>query len=296
MKGLVQTRSSGTVALAIAVIVALAPVTAIGDSREFAWFLATLLVLGAFVVAGVAVGGRFAGVLIDDRFKFSLSRLQIVWWTVLVLSAYLGAVWVNMQASARDPLAIEIPEELWVLLGISTASLVGSPLLKGQKRTGIQLEMTPAQLRGEPRTLASNAEAVHPGEVGSASESVAPSAVNTPPPVRPQVTPPSTEEQTVHSFRDGPIVVFDSASSASWSDIFAGEEVSNWRTVDIAKVQLFIITLVAGVTYAYAIFELFQRGGAIKALPEVSDGMNALLGISHAGYLTHKALPLTPKQ
>ena len=46
-----------------------------------------MLVLLAFV--GYDINGRWAGFLIDSRYKFSLSRLQIMLWTVLALSAYL---------------------------------------------------------------------------------------------------------------------------------------------------------------------------------------------------------------
>jgi hypothetical protein len=49
--------------------------------------MAIMLVVLAFV--GYDINCRWAGFLIDSRYKFSLSRLQIMLWTVLALSAYL---------------------------------------------------------------------------------------------------------------------------------------------------------------------------------------------------------------
>jgi hypothetical protein len=49
--------------------------------------MAIMLVVMAFV--GYDINGRWAGFLIDSRYKFSLSRLQIMLWTVLALSAFL---------------------------------------------------------------------------------------------------------------------------------------------------------------------------------------------------------------
>lgn len=64
----------------------------------------------------------------------SLSRFQMLVWTVLVLSAY-GTLAVT-RAAELDPLTaldVEIPQTVWVLMGISTTSLVGSPLIREQE-------------------------------------------------------------------------------------------------------------------------------------------------------------------
>ena len=39
----------------------------------------------------------------------------------------------NIGRSSPTPLAITVPTQVWLLLGISTTSLVGSPLLKSNK-------------------------------------------------------------------------------------------------------------------------------------------------------------------
>jgi len=65
----------------------------------------------------------------------SLSRFQLVLWTLIILSAFLTIALSRIAANATvNPLNIAMQPELWALLGISTASLVGTPLLNGEKR------------------------------------------------------------------------------------------------------------------------------------------------------------------
>lgn len=101
--------------------------------RVSAWLgILALLVLLVLVIAH-GVTGRWQGTLVDGRNKMSLSRLQLALWTLLVLSGFLAAALSNIRAGQAAPLAIAIPAELWLLLGISVTSLVGSPLILNRK-------------------------------------------------------------------------------------------------------------------------------------------------------------------
>jgi hypothetical protein len=53
---------------------------------------------------------------------------------------------------------------------------------------------------------------------------------------------------------------------------------------------MFFFTLLLVLTYATAIGSLLKNDPLPAALPDVSGGMLALLGISHAGYLANKAI------
>jgi hypothetical protein len=99
----------------------------------FAWYLVLLIFLAFTFVCGHFVTGRWLGALIDERNVMSLSRFQIILWTLLVLSAYFVAVLHNMAMDFSEPMKIEIQEGLWWLMGISTTSLVGSPLILSNK-------------------------------------------------------------------------------------------------------------------------------------------------------------------
>lgn len=99
------------------------------------------------------VPGRFAGALIDNRNKMSLSRLQITLWTILIFSVItvIGldrsipvlegrvsqiAGETSSTESARElhgALNIAFPGELLAALGISTTSLAAASLIKSGK-------------------------------------------------------------------------------------------------------------------------------------------------------------------
>lgn len=103
-----------------------------------------LLILGALVlillVAGHGKTGRFwFGWLINEQNRMSLSRVQMFLWTFIVLSAFLTAVVINFKAGRfLDAIAITLPQELLAAMGISTASLVGSPLILKDKEQRIE--------------------------------------------------------------------------------------------------------------------------------------------------------------
>jgi hypothetical protein len=107
-------------------------------------FLVIIVLMTAFCfVVGKAVTGLWRGLLIDGRNWISLSRFQTVAWTIVVLSGILVAAFGNLAIQGKPgvqlppggPLDFEIPEEIWLVLGISVTSLVGSPLIRNNKRS-----------------------------------------------------------------------------------------------------------------------------------------------------------------
>jgi hypothetical protein len=61
---------------------------------------------------GHGITGRPQGLLIDERRKMSLSRLQLVLWTVTILSGLLTAAVSNIGVRTAAPLAIVIPSQV----------------------------------------------------------------------------------------------------------------------------------------------------------------------------------------
>jgi PKD domain-containing protein len=271
--------------------------------------IASLLFL---VWLGYLINDKWFGVLIDSRNKYSLSRLQLILWLVLIVTAILitfvqnykipapnltiyitGAVQrtlkdvpagctlgdltlsdgkcnpkdlpvvqadlsqVNLgqalqngdhlyipsegtgtaitqsQTGVSEPTGrdFKIPDEILVLLGISTTSLIGSSLLK------------------------------------------------------------STKDQNPNN--DSKIQLNSTPEEARFSDLVKGEETQNFGTVDLAKVQMLYITVGLVIAYGIALAEMFQvnAGSVISQFPPVASGIVLLLGISHAGYLANKAIP-----
>lgn len=233
-------------------------------------FLMSLLFLTIFTtIAGHGVVGLWLGLLIDERNRMTLSRLQLVLWMIVILAGFLVAALRNttFDASALErahlasPLSVVVPPQLWLLLGISTTSLVASPLIRGTKMAA---------------------------------------------PADPQGVPPEAEKERKRTFarlvmqnvpadtieHQGKIVVWRWPEDARFADLFQGDEVGNAAHLDLGKVQMFFFTLVLVFTYSVALTHAFSEASApIASLPAVDQGMVALLGISHAGYLSNNAVP-----
>ena len=222
--------------------------------RLWHWLLNLLLLALFAVLVGHGVTGFWLGLLIDSRNKLSLSRLQMTLWTVLILSAYLTAVLVNIDQEVPAPLAIAVPVELWLLMGISTTALVSSPLI-------VQAKTAQPSSEDEQATTLQRLQ-------GQAVD---------------------VSRVAIH----GRMVVNAAPESASWSDLFRGSDTSNAGLLDLGKLQMFFFTLILLLAYGAGIADLFgHEAGPISALPALDAGMVALLGISHAGYLVSKAAPL----
>jgi hypothetical protein len=161
----------------------------------------------------------------------------------------LTAVLQRVAAGETESLAVAIPQELWWLMGISTASLVGSRLITGQK------------MAAEPRT--------HEGLIKK-----------------------SAPENVGHVV--GVVTTNETPQAASWANIFQQEEVLGKGSLDLSKIQMFFFTVVILVAYCANLWStLSETPGVLVGLPPVADSMNVLLGISHAGYLTNKATPVS---
>jgi hypothetical protein len=124
------------------------------------WFVILAILAGALLVIGRIGNEQWLGVLINPQFHMSLSRLQIVLWTLLVLSAYitiaihrlsgnLAAMDANAiadctktlgraPASAEDcgggAINITLPPELLLAMGISAASFAGTSIIQSAKK------------------------------------------------------------------------------------------------------------------------------------------------------------------
>jgi len=228
-----------------------------------AWLLTMALMAAVVIAAGYNIKNLYFGFLIDRRNRYSLSRLQILIWTLLVLSAYLTAAFVNIRADAEDALAVAIPHELWVLMGISVTSLLGSPLLMNQRRSP-----------QEPRPATTKKTAPRRTARKTANRAV---------------------EKKVTA--DGEVVEYAEPWDATWSDLFKGETKGSDDYLDISRVQMFFFTFILVIAYGYYLGRMFFEQGrgegfeTIESLPAISGGMLALLGISHSAYLGNKAIP-----
>jgi len=91
------------------------------------------------------------------------------------------------------------------------------------------------------------------------------------------------------------VLARNGASKARFSDMFAYDEGTGSLTrLDVTKFQNFVFTAALAVTYLWNCLWLFGKAAtpsAITGLPAFSGVALGILGISHAGYLTGKAIP-----
>ncbi len=223
------------------------------------WLVVLALIAIFFLLTGKAITGRALGILINERKLMSLSRFQLVVWTGLIVSGFFVIALERIHSAvAVQPLAIGIDWQIWALLGISTASFVGTPLLNTNKKSK------------EPRKV----------EL-----------------VKKTATRFNEHEDDVEHNREGILYGNSSIAFARFTDMFQGDELANAQLVDVAKLQLFFFTIVVAIAYGTQLFQLIAYGDLDLPgvrLPVLQDGLLALMGVSHAGYLGAKGIDQTP--
>jgi hypothetical protein len=99
---------------------------------------------------GAGYAGSVFGILIDDRGRYSLTRLQLALWTLIVLSLTAGVFTARAWSRGVDPLGFSIPAQVLGLLGISAGSAVIATGVKAYKNRTRPLFVA-ASLPGEAR-------------------------------------------------------------------------------------------------------------------------------------------------
>lgn len=222
--------------------------------------IALVMAMGAI---GVGVTGQRMGVLWSARNSYSLSRLQICMWTLLIMAALAAVVACRAHgllvpaasAGLEGALNIAIPNELLWVMGISVASAAAAPAILSVK----------AQADGASARQISDAERRVGDPIGT----------------------------------EGQVVIRDAGSDPMVKDLFQGDDVSKAGTVDIGKLQQAVVTLILWTIYFGMVARLLYTGDSagpetangLTQMPKMSDSFVYLLGISHAGYLAYKAAP-----
>ena len=253
--------------------------------------LSAAAIVALVMAAGLAFQGLFFGALIDERNRLSLSRTQMVAWTIVLLGGYSVLAMFNaspcspataasssrLWPSARRPSnrpSASSPQwirSLWAVLGISVAV---SPYLSRR--------ILPFQTVDE--------------EAGGAAREL-------------EVRPTAPQPANMPAGSPRPLDSRASASEASWSDLFQGEWAADADHVDVSRLQHLVITGLLLASYTVLLIEYVQALGGTSVLvamktgapvftsmPPVDGTFVGLLALSHAAYLGFKALPETKRQ
>jgi hypothetical protein len=223
----------------------------LGLDRSWAWLVTLALVAGSFASVGIVIKNRWDGIFIGPQNKISLSRFQLVIWTLVVGSGLLTAGLANVSLGDETPLNISIPTNVWALLGLGSFTFVASPaILTNKERSG---------------AINTRLNEINKALVKTDALKAALTAA-------------------------GPVVRKSDPDDARWRDMFRGDE-SDADLVDFSKVQQLLLTTPLVVVYATALFTMFGGADVQKAFPDVGTGFLSLLGISHAAYLGYKLTP-----
>jgi hypothetical protein len=236
-------------------------------ARLIFWLIAVVLVLGTIAIIGRGIRGGWLGALINKENRMSLTQLQLIIWTTIVVSALFTAALTNIDVTGDDAqdqikqaLDIEIPPELWLLLGINVASVAGTTILKNVKTAKVPTQQA-LERAGFPMTQADGGQRVLTIDTSAKREARGLLLVNTTP------------------------------TAASFADLFSGEEVGNGAYLDIGKFQMSFFTVIVVLVYAVLLGSDFadQFNIPFTAFPDFDESILTLLAISHAGYLVSLA-------
>jgi hypothetical protein len=136
------------------------------------WAISGAVLVVCAALIGRAVKKGLTGILIDDRGRYSLNRFQLVMWTLLVMSTFLGLFFSSGYTAANLKIVFGIPQTLLVLMGISVGSATTAGAVKSGKDQNPQVRVAKAGLLPP-----------HPAAVAAAA------AAGAAPP-QPQVVPP----------------------------------------------------------------------------------------------------------
>jgi hypothetical protein len=187
------------------------------------------------------------GILIDNRGRFSLNRLQVVVWSVVVISLVAGVFFGRLIEGVAEPLAFTIPDRVLGLLGISIGAGVTVGAVKATRATEAAAPAPPAG--GAPPV-------VPPAAEGRAATKLA------------------TYQATGRAPFLAQVFMMEEGEYAD-------------DVVDVTKFQGFGITIVLVVAYvAMAINSIVEANtaGKVSSLPDLKGTFLVLLGISYAGY------------
>ena len=238
-------------------------------TSTWGWIL-LIMVLFIILASSLITKNPLFGWLINEQNRMSLSRLQLFLWTIVILSAFITAVFANLHFKQfESAVAIAIPEELWLAMGISTTSLIGTSLILESKK-----EKDPKQPK-DPQ---------NPNRIEKLDEKL----------------------KKMNMTRVGVLVRSDKPSLL---DLIRGEEVGNSDKIDLTRLQNLFFTFILVGTYMASLSVMFTElvtktpeieniaeNFPIASFPELGSSAIALLTISHAGYLVAKAIDKQPSE
>ncbi|WDT85122.1 hypothetical protein [Alteromonas sp. 009811495] len=253
---------------------------------------------------GKRICGQWTGVLIDGRFKYSLSRAQALILFILLGSAIYAITihnleWQNIPCkySEGDPFSVQDSAENIRQLITSDGNHVfllqadgceyqltqDESVVDSVKKSSMEIDMKFFALMG----LGLSTGLMSPllrrrTNIEGASEKVE--------------VPPTHQEASAASpsikAAIGNVLVNNKSDEAEFADIFVGEKLDDAEQIDLFKVQMAFFSAIVYAVYLLLLNETFliHSGFFISDLPSIEDELLTLLLVSHGGYLSGKVI------
>src|SRR5712692_5246092 len=100
-----------------------------------AWAISAAILIAFAIALGLwAIQRGWLGILIDQRGRYSLTQVQLVLWSIVVLSLIAGVFAGRLlDGQSANSLGFTIPTNLLLVLGISVGSAATTTVIKAQK-------------------------------------------------------------------------------------------------------------------------------------------------------------------
>ncbi|HJQ92775.1 MAG TPA: hypothetical protein VJ874_00650, partial [Candidatus Thermoplasmatota archaeon] len=272
----------------------------------------------AWVCTGRAFSESWGAIFISRNNRVSLSQVQFVLWTLLFASSMLALFLVRLRGLPGTGALAGLPTEAALLMGVSSVSFGGAQAIHAAKR-----KQTPSpeavermvRRRLREKGLAGLADRVKEFPLGKALEAAEatvaapPKAGKAGPKQRPGAQALDAVQarfllglkQEVLRGANGVLAHNDAREGGRLLNLVQGDEITNRDNMDLGKMQLAFFTFAALLAYAVLLWRFFMDGTfygssahpVLDQLPPVSEGLVALLGASHLGYLGTKGAGAT---
>ena len=225
------------------------------------WWWVTAILLFLFVI-GIYLAARYTDIIRDTdcqpgtgKRPYSLARFQMAVWLVLVVAAYL-MIWMITRDRG------DIPGTVLGLIGISSGTAVGALLIDANKRAA--------------RTKAQEAVTELTARLAAVN------TLRTATPQPPDIAELNVEFQRIHGelataqTRANAAVTRSASSKGFWIDLL-----DDGNGVSLHRLQILVWTFVLAGIFIVTVWRTL-------AMPEFSEGLLALMGISSGTYLGFK--------
>ncbi len=232
------------------------------DRRLMLWIAYAAILTGwALLIGYVYAEDGPASIVIDSTNRMSLSLVQFGLWSLLLLATVPLALLMNLIVDVEEPWNIGIPHELLIASGVSLATLI----------TAGFIEKDGEKTAPDPNLVRQADDQSEPSGIGS--------------------------EDWNHR---GVVLTRSDPRKAAFSDLVTGMAVNGSSRVDLARVQMLVLTLTIVGTYIVQLTQAIQEvtvatnGGVAMgfAFPSMSEELIALLALSSVGYLGGKKLDI----